>query len=163
MMWTPGYVRLDDRVAAPHAALQERPAFAIQDLARTVRSCVDQQLEGTRLTWVDFALLLVADRVQRLSQQAVASRARVDRNRASVALAELERRGYLSREQSAADARKLEVTLTVPGRAVLAEARAAVERGERHALRPLDDHERAWFEALLARLVTDETPPFFRR
>jgi hypothetical protein len=60
MSWTPGYVRLDDRVAAPHSALRGRPAFAVRDLARTMARCVEAELRQTELTTVDVALLLVA-------------------------------------------------------------------------------------------------------
>jgi DNA-binding MarR family transcriptional regulator len=163
MSWTPGYVRLDDRVAAPHSALRERPAFAIRDLARTMASCVEEQLRETELTSVDVALLIVAARVDGLSQQALATRAGVDRNTASTALTRLEREGHVSRESSPSDARRVLVAATATGRAALANALAAVERGERHALRALDARQRSQFRELLAQLVRDDTPEFFKR
>jgi DNA-binding MarR family transcriptional regulator len=163
MSWTPGYVRLDDRVAAPHSALRARPAFAIRDLARTMGSRVDEQLSARESTWVEFVLLLVADHLDGLSQQALATRAGVDRNRASAALAILERKGHVSREPSASDARRVNVAITAMGRSALREALAGVERAEGEALRGLDAEARARFQALLGQLVRDDTPPFFRR
>jgi DNA-binding MarR family transcriptional regulator len=163
MNWTPGYVRLDDRVAAPHPALRARPAFAIRDLARTMASCVEEQLRQTDLTSVEVALLLVAAQVEGLSQQALATRAGVDRNRASTALMRLEREGHVSRRSSASDARRILVAIITTGRAALAHALVAVERGEREALRALDVQQRARFEELLTQLVRDDTPEFFRR
>lgn len=49
------------------------------------------------------------------------------------------------------------------GRAVLAEAEAGVERGEREALRGLTARERGRLHTLLDRLVRDDRPAFFKR
>jgi len=161
--WSAGYVRLDDRTAAPHPSLRERPAFVVQDVSRTMRARVDEQLQESGLTWLSFSLLLVADSVDRLSQQALASKARIDRNRTSAALVDLEYEGYLARIPSPTDRRRVLVEATPTGRGLLAEALPAVERGELAALRGLTPRERARLHTLLERLVRDDRPAFLRR
>jgi len=161
--WSAGYVRLDDRTAAPHPALRERPAFVIQDVARTMRARVDEQLRESGLTWLTFSLLLVAASVDRLSQQALASKARIDRNRTSATLEDLEYEGFVARIPSPTDRRRVLVQATPAGRGLLAEAIPAIERGELEALRGLTARERARVHTLLERLVRDDRPAFLRR
>jgi len=163
MTWTRGYVRLDDRVAAPHPALRRRTAFVLFDVARTTRARVDEELGESGLTWLLFSLLLVAGEIDGLSQQALAQRAGADRNRTSAALADLEYEGMVARERSRADGRRTVVDLTPSGRALLAEATPGVERAERAALKGLDRRERERLHSLLDRLVRDDTPAWFKR
>jgi DNA-binding MarR family transcriptional regulator len=161
--WARGYRRPDDRLAAPHRLLRERPAFVVQDVAANMRARVEQELRETGLSWVDFALLLVAVHVGGLPQQALASRAGIDRSRTSAALTNLEYEGLVERSQCVEDARRTLVAATEAGGGILAEALEAVDRGERKALHGLSARERARLHSLLDRLVQDDTPPFFRR
>jgi DNA-binding MarR family transcriptional regulator len=163
MSWTSGYVRLDDRYAAPHPALRRRLAFVVQDAARNVRAAVDRELREEGLVWWTFALLLVLSEVDGLAQQTLATKAGIDRNRASAVLRDLEYEGYVTRRRSRADARQVGVSITPEGRALVAAGIRAVERGERKALRGFRAREQARLHELLARLVRDDTPAFFRR
>jgi DNA-binding MarR family transcriptional regulator len=163
MTWTAGYVRLDDRIAAPHSVMRRRPAFVLQDVARTVRARVDEQLSESGLTWVSFSLLLVAAQVDGLSQQTLAVKAGVDRNRASSVLEDLEYEGYVTRRRSRDDARRVAVAIMEVGRHLVAEGLAAVERAEAASMRGLRRRERERVHALLVRLVRDDTPAFFKR
>jgi DNA-binding MarR family transcriptional regulator len=161
--WTSGYVRLDDRIAAPHSVMRRLPAFVVQDVARTIRARVDEQLSQSGLSWVSFSLLLVASEVDGLSQQTLALKAGVDRTRASAVLDDLEYEGYVTRRRCRDDARRIVVSVTGEGRHVVAEGLAAVERGELAAMRGLRRRERERVHALLVRLVRDDTPAFFKR
>ncbi len=162
MTWTSGYVRLDDRISAPHSVMRQLPAFVLQDVARTVRARVDEELSESGLTWVTFSLLLVAAAVDGLNQQTLARKAGVDRNRASAVLEDLEYEGYVTRRRSRMDARRVEVSITTEGRHAVSEGREAVERGELAAMRGLRRRERERVHALLVRLVRDDTPTFAR-
>jgi DNA-binding MarR family transcriptional regulator len=162
MTWTSGYVRLDDRIAIPHSAMRRLTAFVIQDVARTVRARVDEQLSESGLSWVSFSLLLVAAHVDGLNQQTLALKAGVDRNRASAVLEDLEYEGYVTRRAGRHDARRVDVTITAEGRQVVAEGLAAVERGEASAMRGLRRRERERVHALLVRLVRDDSPRVFK-
>jgi DNA-binding MarR family transcriptional regulator len=163
MTWSSGYVRLDDRHVAPHSVMRRRPAFVVQDVARTMRARVDEELRESGLSWVSFSLLLVATEVDGLAQQTLATKAGVDRNRTSALLGDLEYEGFVTRRRSRDDARHMSVEITSEGRALVAEALAHVERGEVAAMRGLRARERARLHALLERLVRDDTPPFLKR
>jgi DNA-binding MarR family transcriptional regulator len=141
--------------------MRRLPTFVLQDVARTVRARVDQELSQSGLTWVSFSLLLVAAQVDGLNQQTLALKAGVDRNRGSAVLEDLEYEGYVTRRRSRDDARRVDVTITAEGRAIVAEGSAAVERAEGEAMRGLRRRERDRVHALLVRLVRDETPRFF--
>ena len=149
--------------SAPHEALRERTSFVLQDVARTMRARTEEQLCDVGLSWMSFSLLLVVARVGGLPQQALAARTGVDRSSASAVLADLEYEGYVTRQPSRADARRVQVDITPTGKAILAEAEAAVQRGERDALRGLTARERARLHTLLDRLVRDDRPAFFKR
>ena len=163
MTWTSGYVRLDDRIATPHPVMRRLVAFVLQDVARTIRARVDEELSQSGLTWVSFSLLLVAAEVDGLAQQTLAMKAGIDRNRASAVLEDLEYEGYVTRRRSRDDARRVDVAITAEGRRLVAEGLSAVERAELAAMRGLRRRERERVHALLVRLVRDDTPAFFKR
>ena len=118
-----------------------------------MRTRVDQELSESGLTWLTFSLLAVTAAVEGLPQQALVTRTRVDRNRTSALLDDLEYEGLVSRARSLADRRRILVTATGEGRAMLAEALPAVERAELATMRGLDARERSQLHALLERIV----------
>ncbi len=71
----------------------------------------------------------------------------------SRAVALLEKRGWVTRTVDEADARRMKLTLTVPGREVFGTMYPNMEARYRDVLSPLSDHEQAVLNGLLQKLL----------
>ena len=74
------------------------------------------------------------------------------KNSISVSVAKLERKGLISRRQSAADSRNVELNLTESGRDVFARILPSLQERERLMTSVLSSTERRQFDAMLLKL-----------
>ena len=152
------YRRPGDRLTLPHRRLRERTAFVLQRVAANMRKQVEMELAeaGTGVGWAGFTLLAVLGYLREAPQASVSSRACLDRTSAAQVFADLEADGFVERRQRPDDRRHILVAITPSGRATLEAATAAVERGERAALKGLRAREQARVHALLDRVVPED-------
>ncbi len=100
-----------------------------------------------------FSLLTLIERNPGISQGALAARHGLDKSTLSPALAELERRGLVSREKTAADRRAYALRLTADGAALLGRVRAAVDDQERAMAAALARGDETRFIDMLRRVT----------
>lgn len=100
-----------------------------------------------------FSLLTLIERNPGVSQGALAASHGLDKSTMSPALAELERRGLLTREKTAADRRTYALRLTAEGTALLARVRIQVEAQERAMAQALAPEDQTRFIDMLRRVA----------
>lgn len=149
--------------AGLHRSLRAWPGFALDEVARLVRSEGEAALARTEngLHWNDVVLLTVlASFRDGLSQTALRERTGLDRTTFGQIAGDLEHDGHVRRRPSRRDGRELMIACTSFGRTQLAEARNVLERAERDALRRLQARERRRLHQQAARALPVERHPF---
>ena len=148
--------------AGLHPSLRAWPGFALDELARLVRSQGEAALARTenRLQWNDVVLLTVLASFQDgLSQSALRERTGLDRTTFGQIAGDLEHDGHVRRRPSRRDGRELMIACTDFGKIQLAEARNVLEKAEREALRRLQVREIRRLHQLAARALPVERHP----
>lgn len=116
---------------------------------RWARTLVDQDL-----TPHHYSALIALDQLGAMSQHQLSRLVGIDPRNAVPTIDQLEARGLLERNPDPADRRRYAITLTAPGKALLAELRNAADEEERSLLAPLTISERRTLHALLTKLFT---------
>src|SRR3954465_5527311 len=111
--------------------LPDRSTRAVLDAVRTiVRALRESSRQAERAGGMSGAQLFVLQRLAGaapLSLNELAQRTHTHQSSVSVVVTKLARRGLVARARAAADGRRLEITLTPAGRAVLGRAPAAAQ------------------------------------
>ena len=147
----------------PHDPLRFQPedaldsvAFLFNSLRRLVNTIHAESRETQRSQGVTAAQLFVLSELKRspsLSINALAERTMTHQSTVSVVVRRLVRRKLVRKKRSAADARRVELTLTPEGRKVLHEAPEAFQLRLRRALENLDETDQRALSGALARLI----------
>jgi DNA-binding MarR family transcriptional regulator len=118
-------------LAAPASAISDRATRAVLDGIRLiVRALRESSRQAERVVGLSAAQLFVLQRlagVPALSLNELAERTLTHQSSVSVVVAKLARLGLVARGRAAADARRLEISLTAAGREVLGRAPAAAQ------------------------------------
>lgn len=112
-----------------------------------------RRMEGLGVRPGQFSLLTLIERNPGVSQGALAASHGLDKSTMSPALAELERRGLVSREKTAADKRAYALRLTADGAALLDRLRARVDAQERAMAAALAPGEQTRFIDMLRKVT----------
>jgi DNA-binding MarR family transcriptional regulator len=137
----------------PHPALARHTAYVAVQVGAALRRAADAELRELGLTWPDFMVLAVVCALDGASQEAIHDRVAVDRGSLSRLVRDLEEEGLLERHRGPPDGRRVFCLATPAGKAVSAEAAAAVDEGARTALRRLHAKERSRLQVLMARAL----------
>lgn len=132
--------------------------YSLSLTGRAARTRLAERLATRQLTLADMALLSALADFGPAAQGALARRLRIDPGDTARLLDGLDTRGAVARERDPVDRRRLLVTLTREGRALLTAARrdaAAVQRG---LFKPLSADEQATLLDLLARVHAHVDP-----
>lgn len=157
-------------VAREGTILTDRSTRAVLDgIRHIVRTLREASRSAERTVGLSAAQLFVLQRLadrQVLSVNELAARSLTHQSSVSVVVTKLARRGLVERTRAADDARRLEVSLTDAGRAVLARAPAATQDRLIAALALMGRPARARLANDLGRLVDAmgierQTPPMF--
>ena len=153
-----GLWRGDTKAAFAHRVVRERGSFAVLLLAARIRDELTSQLAEEEGLSIEAALvLLVAEAVPNLTQQALAERAALDRTTVSQVLTDLDYDGLISRVRDRTDRRCWFVALTEAGQAQARTAALAVASAELRVFAPLRSRERRRLGELAERALPRQT------
>src|SRR3954471_6335450 len=134
----------------------------VQSLRLSARAAeTDLGLSGAQL----FVLQKLSEE-RSLSVNDLAERTLTHQSSVSVVAARLVEKGLVARERAAGDARRLELSITPKGRAMLRKSPLAAQERLLHGLAEMSERERAQLAGLLERLnegagLADESPRMF--
>ena len=158
------------RSAAPAPVTADRSTRAVLDAIRAiVRALRESSREAERAVGLSAAQLFVLQRLAGappLSLNELAARTLTHQSSVSVVVAKLAARGLVARSRAADDGRRLEITLTAAGKAVLGRAPAAAQDRLIAALGLIGTGARRGLARDLGRLVDamalpSHAPPMF--
>ena len=134
-------------------SLLELDAYLLSKVGKAARGTIGDRLaaRGMRL-WHMAVLAALADFGPQM-QRELAARLAVHASDVAKVVDDLAGSGYVDRARDPADRRRVRVTLTAPGRAVLAELDAEARAAQEELLSPLTGTERAQLSALLHRVM----------
>jgi DNA-binding MarR family transcriptional regulator len=115
----------------------ESLTYLLQQAAKRSLELLEMQLAPLELSGRQYLLLTLASREQRLSQQELASKLRVDPTVVVKLVDQLEERGLVERSRFADDRRQHRLTLTTRGKSVLAKAAVGEKRAEQEFTRAI--------------------------
>jgi DNA-binding MarR family transcriptional regulator len=111
----------------PTELLYSRPGFLFRRANQIAVASFMEEMGDLKLTTTQYAALLIVQMKQPIDQVGLARSLRLDRSTTGLAVANLEKRGVITREPDATDRRRRILKLNARGDALLAEAH---ERGE---------------------------------
>lgn len=137
------------------AALQQLtadPGFLLSRVGAIVRAGFKQVLTGWGIRPLQYAILLILDAGDGISQQELCVATGVDSGNMVELLDGLEALRYAERARDSRDRRRYVVTITPHGRSALAELRQAVDEYNRQVLGPLTGPERQQLASSLGKI-----------
>ncbi|PXA71765.1 MarR family winged helix-turn-helix transcriptional regulator [Cryobacterium arcticum] len=139
--------------------LETSVGYLLKEASSALRSAMEAVLRPLGMSVTHYSCLELLAQRPGLSNSELARGAFVTRQSMNVLLQALERDGFVSRPDQAAEGRALPTRLTELGRSRLTVASAAVRGVEDRMRSGLDAVEREQLRALLARCVTALTDP----
>jgi len=112
------------------------------------------RVASTETTSVQYAILAVLDRCGEASQRELCDEVDLDRSTVADLLARMERRGLVTRQRAAGDARRNVVTLSVAGLAERRRLRPLVEQVQQELAAGMTGEEVVALEAALRALLS---------
>ena len=135
-------------------ALHRSPAHLLHRAGQCASEIFDAEIGEAGLTPRQLAVLIAISELEGTNQAALVERTGVDRSTLSEMIGRLERKGFLRRRRTKADARAYAVQLTPGGRHVLRKAEPLAKRVDETLLQALPEKQRAQFLAALQSVVT---------
>lgn len=127
--------------------------YAVKQVELATRAQLDECVRPTGITALQYtALSVLARQATPISSAALARLSFVRAQSIADLVGALERRGLVERHEDPANRRRLLITLTQDGDALLAELEPDVQALEERMLRGMSDSERRIFAALLNRV-----------
>jgi DNA-binding MarR family transcriptional regulator len=139
-------------VTTPPTTLTSLTTYLLSKTGKSARTRLTARLAGRGLRLWHMAVLAALADFGPHAQRELAERLGIDPSDIVKILDELGAGGHVERTRDQADRRRLSVSLTEPGRALLAALTAEAEEVQEQVLAPLSPAERAQLHALLARL-----------
>jgi MarR family transcriptional regulator, lower aerobic nicotinate degradation pathway regulator len=133
--------------------LYDKPAYLIRRCHQIALALFLERCSEFDLTPVQYALLKAAESEPEADQITLAGMAALDRSNAARLAVALEARGLLHRAPDPNDRRARRLSLTAEGRALLRQAKAAVDRVQADLLAPLKPAERRAFMTALEKIA----------
>jgi DNA-binding MarR family transcriptional regulator len=134
-----------DQVARPSLL------YAVKQVELAVRSRLDEVLRPTGVTTLQYTALTVLARREGMTAAELARNSFVTAQTMTDLVAGMERRGLISRDRDPDHGRRLAISLTPQGHALLESLRAPVAAIERQMVSALSDGERAGLHDVLNR------------
>jgi DNA-binding MarR family transcriptional regulator len=138
----------------PPRSLADRLTFLLKHAMLGVIAVAEPALDPFGIDGREFGVLLFFADEGSVSQQEAAQRLAIDRTTMVALIDGLEGKGLVERRPDPGDRRRNSVTLTGPGRRVLAGATRSVEDAERRFLAPLAAGDAERLTRMLQALVT---------
>jgi len=135
--------------------LWSRPGFLIRRLHQLHAAIFIEECRDYDVTPVQYAVLSVLYKSDKLDQVSVAAEVGIDRNNAADVLRRLERRGFLESIPSVVDKRAKLNRITKSGRSFVEDAHGAMERAQSRLTMGLNVHDRGRFVELLQKVMID--------
>jgi DNA-binding MarR family transcriptional regulator len=148
-------MRMEKKAAVQR--LNADPGFLLSRVGAAVRAGFHEVLGGWGIRPLQYAILLVLDAGDGVSQQELCSVAGIDSGNMVELLDGLEALDYARRERDPRDRRRHVVTITPHGRSALAELRRAVQEYNSAFLSPLTEPERQQLARILGKLYATTT------
>jgi len=108
---------------------------------------------STEISSVQYAILVVLDRLDSASQRELCDEVDLDRSTVADLVSRMEKRGLVRRWRDPADARRNSVALTDRGRDERRRLAPLVHEVQRELTAPLDEADRLQLQALLRRIL----------
>jgi DNA-binding MarR family transcriptional regulator len=128
-----------------------RLAVLAEEVSRTVAQLYSDRFDLTRHEWRVLAALGIN---RRMAAKDIADYSTLDKMSVSRAVAALEVKGYLDREEDPADRRNKILRLTPAGRALYQKIVPLARARERHILEALTAAERKALDVIMSKLLT---------
>jgi DNA-binding MarR family transcriptional regulator len=133
--------------------LRDSTGYLINRLAVSFKTALERELAYYEVTAQQWALMQALAQLEAATVVTLAGWLGVDVGAASRLIDRLEEKQLVTRRRTRTDGRIAEVTLTVPGRALMPHLVSQAEKVLAEALRPLAPDETATLNALLRRLL----------
>lgn len=111
------------------------------------------ECDDFEVTQLQYGALTLLSAEPHLDQITLGKRLGLDRSTIGMVVRNLEERSYIDRVIDPADTRRRTMTITAPGRDLLAALLERAQRAQERLLASLEPHERAVFIATLAKLT----------
>ena len=135
--------------------IQRRPGFLLRRAHQISVALFEHHCKALNLTPAQYGVLRVAKEVSPVDQATLSRFLGLDKVTILHVVRALQGRGLLSRTASPTDARKLDITLTPEGMALLDQATPMAEHASRQLLTPLTPEQKAEFLNLLDIICSD--------
>ena len=129
--------------------IQRRPGFLLRRAHQISVALFEQNCKELNLTPAQYGVLCIAKEVSPVDQATLSRYLGLDKVTILHVVRALLGRGLLSRNPSLTDARKLDITLTPEGEALLEQGASMAEQASRQLLTPLTPAQSAEFLNLL--------------
>lgn len=135
--------------ASQRVKLRPRTMYLLNQANQAVRSRIERDLRPLGLTGIQYTVLSIIGSRDGISSAELSRRFFVTPQTMNEIVGSLERRGFLSREESAQSRRILTARLTKEGQDILAQADEVADRIEAEVFSGLSDEDFAEFRRLL--------------
>ena len=149
---------MPDARAELQQLLYERPGFLLRRAHQLSVGLFEEGCRDLSLTPPQYGVLTIVAHAGGCDQATVARGLGFDRVTTLRIVRGLQTRGLVAREPSTADGRRLQLTLTVEGVALLARGRELATNVTERLMAPLASDEREQFQALLRKLCAGLEP-----
>lgn len=129
------------------------PGHLIRRCHQIVVAMFLEETRRFRVTPIQFSVLSATEACPGTEQVALAGMVGIDRSTIGNVLYRLEKRGLLRREADPGDRRIKRIFLAPKGSELLREILPLVKRSQDRFVQPLEDYEKAFFLAVMRRLV----------
>lgn len=146
--------QISRQTSATNTDLAEFPGHQIRRLQQIAVAIFLQETEPYGITPVQCAAMITVSDSDGMDQRTLARTIGFDTSTIAGVIDRLEARGLARRSMSPLDARVRLVTLTDPGRALLANCMPLVIRAQHRMLSPLSVAERAEFMRMMCKVVS---------
>lgn len=145
----------------PHDEANPTVMYAIKQVELAVRAHLDELLKPVGITALQYTALTVLRRRDGLAAAELARNSFVTPQSMADLVNALERRGLIERRRDPGNRKRLLISLTADGRALLADHEGDVQALEEQMLAPLSPSERRNFRRFLnvTRHALNSTPP----
>jgi DNA-binding MarR family transcriptional regulator len=139
-------------------ALYRRPDFLLRRAHQLSVGLFEEECRALKLTPAQFGVLTVLAQAPGSDQSTVSRALGFDRVTTLRVIRGLQARGLVQREPAPDHGRRLSLTLTTTGKALLRRAAGPAERSHARLLEPLSSSEQQQLESLLVRLCATLEP-----